>query len=390
MKDRSPSGRNIPRITREADGLLVEWPGGYRSRHLYYWLRENCHCPACTHPDAWERTADFLAMPLDIAPVSVRADTGGLHLEWPDHAARCAGSFFSWRWLDAHRAERAARLERKARRRGWTAADAAAGLARFPYGEVMRSDPVLLAFLACVDTRGAALVEGLPGSSGTVVGLAERVGFLEESHFGRHFDVVSKANAENLAYTAGRLQPHSDLPSRRHPPGIQFLHCLRNDATGGDSVLADSIACAEALRDTDAAGFELLRTRSVTFTSVAEDWDIANRAPVIEVDEDGDIVGSRLHPALLGPVDIEPESQMAFYRAFRGLLAIASSEAMQLRFRLRAGECQVFDNRRILHARDGFDPASGDRVLQGCYVGRDDFESRLALLRRGGRDFRET
>ena len=389
MSDRSPSGRNIPRIARGADSLHIEWPEGHRSRHLYYWLRENCHCPACTHPDAWERTADFLAMPLDIAPVSVRADARGLHLEWPDHAVPCAGSYFSWRWLDAHRAERAARLERKVRRRGWTAADLAEGLPRFPYGEVMRSDPALLAFLACVDTRGAALVEGLPDRPGTVIGLAERVGFLEESHFGRHFDVVSRANAENLAYTAGRLQPHSDLPSRRHPPGIQFLHCLRNDATGGDSVLADSIACAEALRDTDAAGFELLSTRSVTFTSVAEDWDIANRAPVIDVDEDGDIVGSRLHPALLGPVDIEPESQMAFYRAFRGLLAIASSEAMQLRFRLRAGECQVFDNRRVLHAREGFDPASGDRVLQGCYVGRDDFESRLALLRRAGRDFRE-
>lgn len=50
----------------------------------------------------------------------------------------------------------------------------------------------------------------------------------------------------------------------------------------------------------------------------------------------------------------------------------------------------MFDNRRVLHARDGFDPATGDRVLQGCYVGRDDFESRLKLLRRGGRDFRET
>ena len=321
-------------------------------------------------------------------PVSVRADRQGLHVEWPEHDAPCDGSFFSWRWLDAHRAERDARLARKVRRRGWTAADLADGLPRFPYAEVMSSDAGLLAFLSCVDTRGAALVEGLPERPGTVTGLAERVGFIEESHFGRHFDVVSRANAENLAYTAGRLQPHSDLPSRRHPPGIQFLHCLRNDATGGDSVLADSIACAEALRDTDAAAFELLSTRSVTFTSIAEDWDIANRAPVIDVDEDGDIVGSRLHPALLGPVDIEPESQMAFYRALRGLLAIASSEAMQLRVRLRAGECQVFDNRRILHGRDGFDPATGDRFLQGCYVCRDDFESRLKLLRRGGRDFR--
>lgn len=333
---------------------------------------------------------DFLAVPLDIAPVAVRATRQGLHIEWPEHDAPCDGSYFSWRWLDAHRAEREARLARKVRRRGWTASDFPHGLPRFPYHEVMCDDSALLAFLATVDAWGVGLAEGLPDMPGTVTGLAERVGFIEESHFGRHFDVVSTANAENLAYTAGRLQPHSDLPSRRHPPGIQFLHCLRNDATGGDSVLADSIACAEALRNTDTAGFELLSTRNVTFTSMAEDWDIANRAPVIDVDEDGEIVGSRLHPALLGPVDIEPESQVAFYRAFRGLLSIASSEAMQLRVRLRRGECQVFDNRRILHGRDAFDPATGDRFLQGCYVGRDEFESRLGLLRRGGRDFRET
>ncbi|MYE12743.1 MAG: DUF971 domain-containing protein [Gammaproteobacteria bacterium] len=390
MSDRNRSGRDVPRVANGPDSLYVEWPGGHRSRHLYFWLRENCHCPRCTHPDAWERTADFLAIPLDIAPASVRADGHGLHVEWPEHDAPCAGSFFSWDWLDAHRAERGARLERKVRRRGWTASDFGNGLPRFPHREVMGSDAALLAFLGTVDATGVALVEGLPDAQGAVTGLAERVGFIEESHFGRHFDVVSRANAENLAYTAGRLQPHSDLPSRRHPPGIQFLHCLRNDATGGDSVLADSIACAEALRERDPAAFELLSTHSVTFTSTADGWDIANRAPVIDVDEDGDIVGSRLHPALLGPVDVEPESQMAFYRAFRGLLSIASSEAMQLRVRLRPGECQVFDNRRVLHGRDAFDPATGDRFLQGCYVGRDEFESRLKLLRRGGRDFRET
>ena len=40
---------------------------------------------------------------------------------------------------------------------------------------------------------------------------------------------------------------------------------------------------------------------------MADDRHIVNHGSVIEVDEDGDIVGTRLHPALLGPVDIEPE-----------------------------------------------------------------------------------
>ena len=390
MGERYGSGGTTPSVTVGDDSLHVRWPEGHRSRHLFYWLRENCHCPRCTHPDAWERMADFLAIPLSIAPVSTRAEQAGLHLRWPPHDAPCDGTFFSWAWLDAHRSEPEARLARKKRRRGWTAAEIEGGITRFAHEDVMADDAMLLDFLDAVDMRGVALVEGLPSEGLAVLGLAERVGFIEESHFGRHFDVQSKPAAENLAYTARGLKPHSDLASRRHPPGIQFLHCLRNDAAGGDSVLVDSIGCAEALRDTDPQAFELLVAQPVTFASRATSWDIVNRATVIDVDEDGDVLGSRLHPALLGPVDVLPESQMAFYKALRALLAIVSDAAMQLRFRLRAGECQVFNNRRMLHARDGFDPTTGDRLLQGCYVGLDDFESRLAVLRRGGRDFRLT
>ena len=379
-----------PRVEPGTDGVDIAWPGGERSRHLYYWLRENCHCPKCTHPHAWERTVDFLSIPLDIAPESLSAGAEGLHIEWPRHDAPCDGSSFSWAWLDAHRMERSARLQRKrrlsARRSGqWNKQEMSVD-----FGKTMTFDAGLLELLEHVEDKGVALVTGLPAEDLVVLTLAGRIALIEGSHFGHHFNVESKPDAENLAYTPHKLYPHNDLPSRRYPPGIQFLHCLQNDATGGDSVLVDGIACADALRQSDPDAFELLSTRDVTFTSIADDWHIVNRASVIDVDEDGDIRGTRLHPALIGPVDIEPERQKAFYRAHRELLRIASSDEMQFTFRLEAGECQVFDNHRIMHARLGYDPSSGRRLLQGCYVCRDDFVSRLELLRRKGRDFRET
>ena len=379
-----------PQVEEGREGVDITWPNGDRSRHLYYWLRENCHCPRCTHPQAWERLADFLAIPLDIAPASIGAGAQGLHIRWPDHEAPCDGSFFSWAWLDAHRMERSARLQRKQIPYSWSVAEWSKQAISVDFDGVMTSDPGLLELLEHVDEKGVALVTGVPPEDLVVLKLAARIALIESSHFGHHFNVRSKPDAENLAYTPHRLCPHNDLPSRRFPPGIQFLHCLRNDVTGGDSVLVDGIACAEELRRSDRAAFELLSMREVTFTAIADDWHIVNRATVIDVDEDGDIVGTRLHPALIGPVDIEPELQMAFYRAHRKFLGIASSDEMQFRFRLDAGECQVFDNHRIMHARHGFDPMSGERLLQGCYVCRDDFSSRLQLLRRGDGDFRET
>jgi gamma-butyrobetaine dioxygenase len=48
---------------------------------------------------------------------------------------------------------------------------------------------------------------------------------------------------------------------------------------------------------------------------------------------------------------------------------------------LEPGDCLVFDNTRILHARTGF-AATGRRHLQGCYSDLDGVASTLALLRR--------
>src|SRR3990170_3668380 len=34
----------------------------------YLWLRDNCRCPECRDPDAWERLFDTVAMPQDLTP----------------------------------------------------------------------------------------------------------------------------------------------------------------------------------------------------------------------------------------------------------------------------------------------------------------------------------
>lgn len=380
----------VPPVEAQADSLVVAWPGAEPSRHLYYWLRENCHCPQCTHQEAWERILDFMAIPLDITPVSVSRDARGLHLSWPDHGAACDGTFYSWDWLYRHRCERAARLARKQPRTAWTATEFDIRRVSVDFAGVMNDDDGLLEMLEYIDDTGVVLVTGVPSEHLAVARLAERIAFIEESHFGRCFDVESKPNPENLAYTPRALYPHNDLPSRTHLPGVQFLHCLRNDAQGGDSIMVDAIASARKLQQADREAFKLLSACKVTFTSMADDWHIVNRGCVIEVDEDGDIAGARLHPALLGPVDIEPELQAQFYRAHRALLDIVTSAEMQYRFRLNKGDCQVFDNTRVMHARSEFDLSSGYRHLQGCYICRDDLQSRLEVLRRKNGDFRLT
>jgi gamma-butyrobetaine dioxygenase len=48
---------------------------------------------------------------------------------------------------------------------------------------------------------------------------------------------------------------------------------------------------------------------------------------------------------------------------------------------LSPGDCLIFDNTRVLHARTAF-AATGERHLQGCYADLDGLLSTLAVLRR--------
>jgi trimethyllysine dioxygenase len=68
----------------------------------------------------------------------------------------------------------------------------------------------------------------------------------------------------------------------------------------------------------------------------------------------------------------------AFYRALKAFEALANSERLQWRHPLRPGEVLLFDNWRALHGRAAY---RGERRLCGCYLNREDFESRLRLLR---------
>ena len=57
----------------------------------------------------------------------------------------------------------------------------------------------------------------------------------------------------------------------------------------------------------------------------------------------------------------------------------------QLTLRLTPGDCLIFDNTRMLHARTAFTgapDAAGERHLQGCYADLDGLLSTLAVLRR--------
>lgn len=73
----------------------------------------------------------------------------------------------------------------------------------------------------------------------------------------------------------------------------------------------------------------------------------------------------------------ELRSYFAAVKAFTDQLEIPS---VQFEKRMEEGECIIFDNRRIVHARRAFDASSGERWLRGAYLDGDPFRSRLRVL----------
>ena len=381
MPNASPSHPlPLPRIARmrkDPYSIQLVWDDGRTDAYHYVWLRDNCACPTCRHPQTYERTFDLLTAPEDLAPAAVELAGGGaLRVTWPPDGHV---SVYEAGWLRAHSY---CNPEPDRQRSGiamW-GAELGGNLPRFGYEAVMADDGALRAWLEALRDIGIALLTDCPPDRGAVTRIAARVAYPRATNFGEDFEVVSMPNPNSTAYTAEPLRCHTDLPYWLVPPGFQYLHCLKNGAEGGKSLFVDGFRVAEELRKSDPEAFDLLSRTPLDFRFHDETSDMRYRTPAIQVDDAGRVVQFRFSLAVMAALSVPFDAMGPVYRAHRTLAELIRRPDLELRFRLAAGETVGFDNHRVLHGRDAFDPQSGERHLQGCYVDREELLSRLRVL----------
>jgi gamma-butyrobetaine dioxygenase len=277
---------------------------------------------------------------------------------------------------------------------GATARAEGPGVIPFPaadWDSYLADDAVRAACLEAVATLGFALLRDLPMKPGTVLRVAKTFGFVRRTNYGKLFDVRVVADPANLAFTSRAIPPHTDNPYRDPVPTLQLLHCLRDASLGGDTGLVDGFAAAAALRRADPASFAVLTATSWPFGYRDKETELRARAPLIALTPDGRITAVRLNNRSMGPLRLPYEQAEAAYAAYRAWAALLGRPEFLLTMRLTPGDCLVFDNTRVLHARTAFAAAegpvpadgAGERHLQGCYADIDGLLSTLAVLRRG-------
>lgn len=362
-------------INAGARTIAVAWPDGTTADFPFLWLRDNC--PTGLHPETHERTFELLSVPDTLAPVGATIETDCLVIRWPDHTTE-----LDLDWLAAHRPGERAHDPADVSPVLWRGTVTKDALPSATASSLLDSDRALSDWLKTAKAHGLALVTELDDRVDAGMEIARRIGFLRETNFGVEFDVVSKPDPNNLAYTAGRLPLHTDLPNQELPPGFQFLHCIANSADGGGSMFCDGFAVADAIQKEDPAAFDLLASQPIPLRFHDATCDIRKRDTVIRRDFDGRLQEVRFNAHIAATFDMPAHLMSAYYRAYRMYMAMSRSAAFEVTLRLEPCEMVVFDNRRVLHGRDAFDPSTGHRHLHGCYVDRGEWDSRMRVLAR--------
>ncbi|MGY0235269.1 phosphonate degradation HD-domain oxygenase [Longispora urticae] len=332
------------------------------------WLRDNCGCPECADPRSGQKLFGIADLPADLAVAEAHDDGTTVTVTFaPDGHV----STFARDWLLAPAAPDERTEDGK---------EFGADLASVSWPE-FRADRT--AALDALLRRGGVLLRGVPTADRTVLDVARGFGYVRETNYGTLFEVRVAENPTNLAFTGREIAPHTDNPYRDPVPTVQLLHCLvaAPEGTGGDSGLVDGFAAAALLRAEDPAAFAVLAGTPVTFRYADPDTDLSASRPLIGLDPRGRIREVRFNNRSARPLRAPHAELVAFYAAYRTFAGIIARPDLRLDFRLVPGDCLVFDNTRMLHARTAF-TESAARHLQGCYADLDAVASDLAVLRR--------
>jgi len=229
---------------------------------------------------------------------------------------------------------------------------------------------------------GFVVIKNIPTDDNFIVKFANSIGSVRRTNFGEYFDVKSKSNPNDLAYTSLGLAPHTDNPYRNPVPCIQLLHCIENEVEGGLSTLVDGFTVTEDLKKEHPEFYKILSEIKVKFKFIDKDVILEDQSELIKLNDDNSFRQVRFSPRLDYVPMMDKDKLDFYYKARKQLSKMYNSDKYRIEFKLAPKDLLMMDNYRLLHGRTSYETNDGNRFLQGCYIDYDSTEGKLRHLKR--------
>lgn len=380
-KDMSIALANGQRLTLAQDKsqLTLQWQDGHQSEFLAVWLRDHCQMPESRDAHSGQRLMNVTDFPLDVTIESVvQLDNENIEITFnPLHR-----SVFQLSWLEdnAYDKHLPTDIYSEQNKCLWDASFNTEQ-SRFKYEHYLENNAIRSALFEHFALYGFAILEDVPCQEGQILEVIKSFGYVRDTNYGKLFEVKTQVEPNNLAFTNLGLGLHADNPYRDPVPTVQLLHCLENTVEGGESILGDGFKAAAILREESQANFDLLSQTWINFRFQDKDTDLQSRVPLIEVNDNDQIVKVRFNNRSIAPINIDKHKMKDFYRAYQHYAEILTRQSIMIDFKLEQGQLVMFDNTRVFHARKAFS-TSGSRWLQGAYADVDNIYSLQSVLSR--------
>lgn len=366
----------IKNVLQSDSSLVVEFSDHQKLEFPYVWLRYASPDPGTFDPDTQQRVLEVTDIDPDVQPKQVSFESSRLTVAWK-------GSVSNFTADDLIQATQ--RNADQLPEPGAWMPESLNDLSVFDFSQLQTDARTQLDFLTCFFRSGLARVKNMAPLPHQVGRLIELFGFVRETNYGKIFDVVAEINPSHPAYSPVGLSPHSDNNYRLSTPSVQALHCLQNDALGGDSTFVDGFRAARDLKSQHPKFFETLTTTPVRFEYTDADTSLFAEKPLIEIDRLGRLKAVHMNERTTSPFCVLPAKAEEFFEAFQCWAEMSYDSKRVYSFRQKPGDAVLFNNHRLLHGRTPYQEDNGremKRHLQGCYSDIDAFESAYRVLRR--------
>ncbi|KAI1135668.1 Clavaminate synthase-like protein [Hypoxylon sp. FL0543] len=353
-----------------------------------HWLRNACECSICVDPNSGQKTFSTCDVPTEL-PIKKASITpeGGIEIVW-DHDFLSSGEHVSRYppkiihpqfWANPSRYNTPKEIKSVL----WDKAIFEQDSLPIDYSEWMAGGSGFISGLAQLRAYGLLFLRNVPLTENSVESIANQVGILQETLYGRTWDVRSKPNAENVAYTSSFLGLHQDLLYLDRMPRIQILHCLENTCEGGESMFSDGHRAWNIIKLGPWRFFDLLARRNIHYQYRKNGHYYHTTRPVL-----GTKGAVHWSPPFQASYQVSlPMNRAQHSRDYRNWLEAATQfrhlledEHWVYQCKMQPGDCVIFDNQRVLHGRRQFDTATGTRWLKGAYISSDVYKSKLRTL----------